>query len=689
MLATTASENDAVVAVTSGPDAGEFVTTSPENVFQNVFDFFAASTTDAAPLTTSAAAIDGEASDVRDLNLANEIVAASSIVSDPATTTADGAAAGDLEIPDDFNLGQPSESGTTTIGNENGEAVIDGSVEKNDNASSTEESVTPTIDEQSVDSGKIITVSAPENSDGTPVTNLPVRTEVPELFKIGQEDKIKIKWINNDDQEMQFTAFDEDRDGFIDHVEWVVPHLSTQTFAVIYISKALQLDADKNFVADIFDLVKSQDGNYASLGDGQFVRVTFESALDNSRDITLYAKSVSGAPAKIEVYAQSGELVATFDNIGQTDKYRVLLTNLTTPGDTFDLKIIGGADIDYIVDPTTRYWVAGGNGNWSSTSNWSASSGGASGASIPDSATDVVFNDSSGAGPSTIDNSFTIGSLAISGYTGTITQNASLAITNAGGCSGSYSQTSAATFSAINPGSNTFSVTGNFSVTSGAFRRYSGSGTGNDPYLVYDIYGLQGMKTGLANFYKLNNDINASTTSSWNSGAGFIPVGDATNNFTGDFDGDGHTISNLYINSTTLNYVGLFGYSINSIENVTLESASTTAVGVAGANGNNGANGTDGTSTSNGGNGTAGSAASTPLYLGGLVGYNLGSITNVSVTGSITGAGGAGGRSGDSGRGGNINSGTSAAGSGGTSQSGGAGAAIYAGGLAGYSLSGN
>lgn len=29
-----------------------------------------------------------------------------------------------------------------------------------------------------------------------------------------------------------------------------------------------------------------------------------------------------------------------------------------------------------------RYWVAGGDGNWNSTTNWSATSGGASGASI-------------------------------------------------------------------------------------------------------------------------------------------------------------------------------------------------------------------------------------------------------------------------------------------------------------------
>jgi len=45
---------------------------------------------------------------------------------------------------------------------------------------------------------------------------------------------------------------------------------------------------------------------------------------------------------------------------------------------------------------STRYWV-GGTGNWSSTTKWSTSSGGASGASVPRSHDDVVFNSASNA----------------------------------------------------------------------------------------------------------------------------------------------------------------------------------------------------------------------------------------------------------------------------------------------------
>ncbi len=44
----------------------------------------------------------------------------------------------------------------------------------------------------------------------------------------------------------------------------------------------------------------------------------------------------------------------------------------------------------------TRYWI-GGAGDWVDTANWSASSGGAGGASVPTSADDVVFDSASGA----------------------------------------------------------------------------------------------------------------------------------------------------------------------------------------------------------------------------------------------------------------------------------------------------
>ena len=67
-----------------------------------------------------------------------------------------------------------------------------------------------------------------------------------------------------------------------------------------------------------------------------------------------------------------------------------------------------------------RYWVTGGNGLWSSTTNWSATTGGASGASVPGSADTATFNASSGAGTATVDSNVTVQTLTMTGYTGTL-----------------------------------------------------------------------------------------------------------------------------------------------------------------------------------------------------------------------------------------------------------------------------
>lgn len=64
--------------------------------------------------------------------------------------------------------------------------------------------------------------------------------------------------------------------------------------------------------------------------------------------------------------------------------------------------------------------------------------------------------------------------------------------------------------------------------------------------------------------YALGRNIDASVTRTWNNGQGFAPIIDGNQQgFRGIFDGDGHTIANLYINSTFTNLstpltVGLF-----------------------------------------------------------------------------------------------------------------------------------
>lgn len=77
--------------------------------------------------------------------------------------------------------------------------------------------------------------------------------------------------------------------------------------------------------------------------------------------------------------------------------------------------------------------------------------------------------------------------------------------------------------------------------------------------LVNDVTQLQAMTSNLSGDYALGRDVDATTTSTWNAGAGFLPIGDSSVNFTGSLDGNSHVISGLFINRPTRSGVGLFG----------------------------------------------------------------------------------------------------------------------------------
>jgi filamentous hemagglutinin family protein len=147
---------------------------------------------------------------------------------------------------------------------------------------------------------------------------------------------------------------------------------------------------------------------------------------------------------------------------------------------------------------------------------------------------------------------------------------------------------------------------------------------------------LQGMSGSLSGRYALGSNIDASATSSWNAAAGFLPVGDATNKFTGIFDGLGHTITGTTINRPSIDYVGLFGYTNGAaISNVGLVGGSVTGNsnvgGLAGVN--------DGTIRNSY---NTGSVSGSDI-VGGLVGMNYsGAISNSYATGSVTSLGNSG-----------------------------------------------
>ncbi len=119
---------------------------------------------------------------------------------------------------------------------------------------------------------------------------------------------------------------------------------------------------------------------------------------------------------------------------------------------------------------------------------------------------------------------------------------------------------------------------------------------------------LQGMRGNLAGFYALGRNIDASTTSTWNSGNGFTPIG---GNFTGTLHGLGNTVSNIYINapsSVGISSANGFFYNLSSTGKVL-------NFGLLGGSVN---------------------ARGTPSAMGSLVGTNYGLISKSYSTASVT-----------------------------------------------------
>lgn len=223
-------------------------------------------------------------------------------------------------------------------------------------------------------------------------------------------------------------------------------------------------------------------------------------------------------------------------------------------------------------------------------------------------------------------------------------------ITAAGNTAGLVINPNTANGAEAPSGSGVYSLNNGASVTlSGTNPSLSISGT---PYTVINALGamgsstgtdLQGMRGNRARHYALGSNIDATATSGWNGGAGFIPVGQFNAKFTGTLDGLGHGITNLTINFPGNLNVGLFGYvgSGGTVRNVGLVGGSVTGHSSVGGLVGNNENGSISNSYTTGavtGNGS----------VGGLVGYNFGSISNSYATGGVTGTNAVGGLVGSS-----------------------------------------
>ncbi|MFC1576337.1 LamG-like jellyroll fold domain-containing protein, partial [Candidatus Omnitrophota bacterium] len=271
--------------------------------------------------------------------------------------------------------------------------------------------------------------------------------------------------------------------------------------------------------------------------------------------------------------------------------------------------------------------------NWSTSANWDTGT-------VPTSKDYVVFSSSYDV-ESAIDTAFSVYHLTINtDYDSTITQGANLIV------NGDYSQADGV-FTCSAPQTYTFTGGGDFSIlaTDNTFVRYTLDGSTR---ILYDVYGLQAMKQNLAGDYTLANDIDASDTANWNNGAGFEAIGDGAAAFAGNFDGNNHKITGLFISLTNAVDQGLFGLvsaeTPKEIKNVGLVDPNITILGSSAARTGALIGRVDKGATAVLNCYVTGSIKITGTYnVGGLVGYTTGDVKNSYATIEVDGYQGTGG----------------------------------------------
>ncbi|MDD4445111.1 MAG: GLUG motif-containing protein [Eubacteriales bacterium] len=159
-----------------------------------------------------------------------------------------------------------------------------------------------------------------------------------------------------------------------------------------------------------------------------------------------------------------------------------------------------------------------------------------------------------------------------------------------------------------------------------------GNGSADNPFLVATADHLNNVRNHLDQHFRQIENLDLSF---YRSDSGWVPIGTSGAPFTGTYDGDGHVISDLFIDqvgvSTVYTPAGLFGYTGVEAEicNLTLEDVDITGCYYVGSLvGNN--------------SGEISNVSSSGIVIGewdtgGLAGLNSGSIIGSSFTGTVTG----------------------------------------------------
>lgn len=163
-----------------------------------------------------------------------------------------------------------------------------------------------------------------------------------------------------------------------------------------------------------------------------------------------------------------------------------------------------------------------------------------------------------------------------------------------------------------------------------------GDGSAGNPYIIYNKAQILDIGDDITD--GCNAATNAACASSFViagdidlSGETYTPIGDSTNRFTGSFDCDGKTISNLTINQPAVDYIGLIGYgeSPGTFSNCNLDNFDITGNYIVGAVAGRG----DMTITNVRGTNLDITGA---RYVGGLVGSCWGSGSDLYAEGRVT-----------------------------------------------------
>jgi len=144
---------------------------------------------------------------------------------------------------------------------------------------------------------------------------------------------------------------------------------------------------------------------------------------------------------------------------------------------------------------------------------------------------------------------------------------------------------------------------------------------------------LSGEKT-----FKLANNIDLSPLQygqTQNTDGSWKPIGDSTNKFGGHFDGNGYSVSGIYINSSSFGSQGLFGFTDSGsiIENVGVTNDS---ISSSGENNIGGVSGYSGGSVTDCYNAGSVNCSNQYCWVGGVVGNSVGSVTDCYNTGTVT-----------------------------------------------------